>query len=177
MILVTGFGPFRDVVDNPSARLVRAVHGRAAAGHDIVGEVLPVSYSRGIARTLELAEQLRPAAVLGFGVAVGRTSVQVERIGRAHRAGLDVDGVVPVEAGPSEVRATLDADHLAACLDVGVSDDAGRYVCNAWLHQVAQHCRAPATFVHVPPQGMDPDALVRGLARWLSPSGADSTRR
>ena len=60
------------------------------------------------------------------------------------------------------------SDALAAALGVTISDDAGAYVCNAWLYGVLGGTTLPAAFLHLPDQGMDPDALLRGIAVWIS---------
>lgn len=169
MILVTGFGPFGAVVDNPAARLARAVHGRRIGGHTVVGCVIPVSYARGPDTTIALARDLGPRFVVGLGVATARGTVEVER--RAIAAGdgrtPDVDGVILDRLdGPDVVHATLDAERLAAALGADLSDDAGRYVCNAWLHRVAQALDVPVGFVHLPADGLDPERLLTAL-RWL----------
>lgn len=169
MILVTGFGPFLDVDDNPSGRLARAVDGAIVDGPDgpwpVVGRVIAVSYARGIDETVALARQLGARLVLGTGVARQRVGVDVERVGRA--AGdprvEDVDGAVR-GAAEGEVRATIDTGWLAEALDAACSEDAGLYVCNAWLHDVVQALPGvPVGFVHLPPAGLAPDRLLRGL--------------
>lgn len=170
MLLLTGFGAFQEVTDNPSARLVCALHGRVIAGHAVHAEVLPVSYSRGPARAIELALALQPVAVIGFGVARGRVGVQVERLAYADAQGLDVDLACPDTLAPGAAprHATLDAHALAEHLGATVSDDAGRYVCNAWLFEVPAALRCPATFVHLPAEGADPELIAAGLAAWLT---------
>ena len=70
-VLITGFGPFPGVADNPSARLARALDGRVVGGVRFVGEVLPVSYRRAPAQTLRLAAAHKADAILGTGVARG----------------------------------------------------------------------------------------------------------
>lgn len=169
MILLTGFGPFRDVTDNPSARLVRALHGTTIAGHSVVAEVLPVSWTRGTRLVLDLIDRLRPELVLGFGVAVGRANAAVERLGTPQREGLDVDGDAPTPvAGPAHSHPRLDVARLAEALGVGVSDDAGRYLCNAWLYEVSLGRDVPAAFIHIPDAGLDPAQVADGLARWFA---------
>lgn len=173
MILVTGFGPFLDVEDNPSGRLARRVDGARVAGHSVHGELLPVSYDEAPALTLALAERLRPDLVVGLGVARGRARVMVERVGRRPTASAapDVRGrrPTPPKAGPDEVRATLDVDALAETLGAGVSDDAGAYVCNAWLYAVARGLPGvPVGFVHLPDEGLAAERLLAGLARLVA---------
>lgn len=164
MILLTGFGPFLDVADNPAARVVRALDGRRLAGETVIGRVLPVSYRRGPAETVAVARRLEPRLVLGLGVARSRGRVTVERVGRPDvGAAPDVDGERPARLGAGLVRATVDVDRLAAALGAEVSDDAGDYVCNAWLYRVASTLDVPVGFVHVPVRGLDPDRLARAL--------------
>lgn len=168
MILLTGFGPFGEVDDNPSARLVRALHGAQLGGVPVRGLVLPVSYTRGPAAAIEAARTLRAQAVIGFGVAVRRSRIEVESRAVAACVGDDIDGQCPPcpAPGPATRAPTLDAAHLAACLGAAVSTDAGTYVCNAWLYRVPAALDVPAGFIHIPPQGVDPDQVRRGLEAW-----------
>ncbi|TNE84258.1 MAG: hypothetical protein EP330_30090 [Deltaproteobacteria bacterium] len=163
--MITGFGPFLSVADNPSARLVRALDGVRAGPWRVVGRVLEVSYAGGPAEALRQAELVGAALIVGFGVS--RTGgLRVERTGRA-RLGTtpDVRGERPARLeGPDEVRATADAAALATALACRVSDDAGAYVCNAWLHQVAWRSAVPAVFVHIPPEGVSPQRVRDALA-------------
>lgn len=172
MVLVTGFGPFLDVSDNPSAKLAREIDGRRVAGETIVSHVLPVSFDRGPDEVLRLMRVLgEPKLVLGLGVARSRPRVNVERVGR--RACVptpDVDGVVleHLGDGPDEVRATIDVQKLAKALKADLSDDAGGYVCNAWLYRVTRGLPGvPVGFVHVPPSGLEPARLLAGIAALL----------
>ena len=168
-VLITGFGPFGDVVDNPSAALARAVDGFQWAEHQIIGVVLPVSYSRGPADTIRLACEQRVDLVLGFGVAMDRDGVFVERraVHVAHGRP-DVDGAcVAMGVGPEERLSTVDVGRLADALGAAVSDDAGQYVCNAWLYTVTEALDVPVGFVHVPASGLSSEALLDTLRRWL----------
>lgn len=177
-VLVTGFGPFPGTPHNPTDALCRSVTGLRVGDHELRGVVLPVSYRRGpdaaIAEALALGPDL--ALVLGLGVAGARSGVWVERTARRVDAGpLDVDGRSDAAlSGPDEVRATLDVDRLAEALGAGLSDDAGRYVCNAWLYRVAQAVPAPVGFVHVPPAGLALATLLAGIAAIAPASAARS---
>jgi pyroglutamyl-peptidase len=168
VILLTGFGPFGDVVDNPSARLVRAVHGLVGGGHRLQALVLPVQWGEATRRTVRAARELGPALVLGFGVATRRAVVEVEALGRPARSGLDVLGrppPVPDDDGDDgdDRPATVDVDRLVTALGAGRSDDAGAYLCNAWLHEVTAALSCPTGFVHVPPDGLAPGRLIAAL--------------
>ncbi|MEZ4318253.1 MAG: hypothetical protein R3F61_12155 [Myxococcota bacterium] len=169
-LLVTGFGPFGDVADNPASRLARALDGAAHAGFHIVGREIPVSYTRGIDATVRLAHEHRADCVLGVGVATTRSTIQLERLARGSSGPTpDVDGIcTPVLPGPDCLESSLPVDLWAAALGCEVSDDAGRYVCNAWLHQVRQQLAVPVGFLHVPPAGADPVWFLDGLVRLVT---------
>lgn len=173
MILVTGFGSFGEVTDNPTAALVRALSGRRVRGRTVVGTVLPVSYGEGLDLARRWVTRLRPELVVGFGVAVSRDRVDVESVAynQTHRDRADVVGEAPgvlEPLGPDAVRATLDVHGLADALDARVSEDAGRYVCNAWLYRMVRAFpEVPLTFVHVPPEGVEVERVLSGLDRFL----------
>ena len=71
-VLVTGFGPFPGVSDNPTARLVRALDGLQIGRATVIGRVLPVSYRRGPEQAVRLARDHRAVLVVGTGVAASR---------------------------------------------------------------------------------------------------------
>jgi len=168
-LLLTGFGPFRSVDVNPTAELVQRLNGRTIAGVRVIGVVLPVSWERAPAIALDLVAEHNPIAVIGFGVATPRAAVMVETQAHRRRFGPDVDGAHGVDraTGPDLVRATLNPEALARALGVATSDDAGAYVCNTWLYEVALRSPAPATFIHVPAVGMDAEHLASALEVWM----------
>jgi pyroglutamyl-peptidase len=165
-VLVTGFGPFPGVEVNPTAEVARALDGARVGEATVVGRVLPVSYRRGPEAALAAAREVDAALVLGLGVATGRARVCVERVGvYVHRGRPDVDEQVITALAPIErVPATVDCARLAEALDADLSDDAGAYVCNAWLHRVASGLAVPVGFVHVPAVGIAPERLLAGIA-------------
>ncbi len=165
-VLVTGFGSFPGVSTNPTERVAQAVDGQTVGGVRIIGRVLPVSFERGPSRAIALANELAPRLVLGLGVA-GRPTICVERRGVrwAWSPTVDVDGGHEcLLEGPDEIEATLDTQRLAEALEATLSDDAGDYVCNAWLYRVAQALDVPVGFVHVPPSGISVERLLSGIA-------------
>jgi pyroglutamyl-peptidase len=174
-VLVTGFGPFLSVLDNPAAQLARAVHD-PDGDPPIHGLVIPVSYERGPEEAVQAARRLGVRLVIGLGVATGREHVCVERVGRLgldpsapdvdedHRDRVDGD-----EEAPQEVLASIPVEAFAEAMGAQVSDDAGRYVCNAWLYHVARALPdLPVGFVHVPAAGMDLERLRAGIAALLA---------
>ncbi|MCB9677495.1 MAG: hypothetical protein H6737_20470 [Alphaproteobacteria bacterium] len=173
-LLVTGFGPFLDVRDNPAARVARAVDGASGPGFRVVGREIPVSYARAVEETVRHAREHGVDCVLGVGVAGTRTAPELERFGRA-RLGQspDVDGVcAPRLPGPDVLESSLDVVRWAGALGCHISEDAGGYVCNAWLHQVRQRLDVPVGFLHVPPDGIAASWLIAGLARLVTSADA-----
>ena len=165
-VLVTGFGPFLEVTDNPSGALARAVDGLRVAGATVTGVELPVTWQSpalAVARALALDARL----VVGLGVDRRTRTIDVET--RAYNQGEGVDnagvrGEVLEPDGPVTRHSTVDAQALAAALGGRVDDDAGRYVCNAWLYGVVGGLPGRGVvFVHVPHEGMEVAALVRGI--------------
>lgn len=171
-ILVVGFGPFGAVYDNPAARLARALDG-AAVDHPsgpipVLGGVIRVTWWGCIEDTLRLAEGFTPAAILGVGVATLRSGLEVERVGRRFVSDVnpDNDGVHLTDLeqdGPVERRATIAVESFAESLGATVSDDAGGYVCNAWLYQAVGAFSVPVGFLHVPSGGADPARVLSAL--------------
>ena len=168
MILLTGFGPFRDVTENPSSVLAGSLDGARVGGVTVVGHVLDVSYERAPARVLELCTLFSPMLVIGTGVAVRREEVEVEAFGRGGvPEGDDNDGRCPPNLGPGRYASPV-AQGLADALGVARSEDAGRYVCNAWLYRVGRGADCPVGFVHLPPSGVDPQRFLKALGRVAS---------
>ena len=181
MILVTGFGPFMDVKTNPSGELARACHGLRVRGETLYGLVLPVAYVEGIQQTLAAIEAHGPRLVLGMGVSRQAAHPRLEAFGyRDYSTTLpDADGRIgQPPAGPKRVASTLDVPRLCHELGVEHSTDPGRYVCNAWLYEVAIRATCPVGFLHVPMTGFDLSRLLAGLDRYLLTSrdleGADA---
>ena len=166
LLLVTGFEPFLDVQENPSALLVEGWLTAPPAGLHLSGGVLPVSIERLPAAYDALISSApeSPAALVAFGVQ--RDSYfRLERMARAalSSAKADNDGRLAdgvLLDGPAERSSSLDLEALAETLrtagapDVRISEDAGGYVCErTYYHalQRAEELGVPAIFLHVPP--------------------------
>ncbi|QLG27912.1 peptidase [Halorarum halophilum] len=167
-LLCTGYEPFGEHETNPSGDVARALDGARLAGHDVVGEVLPVAFEDAGDRMRALLDEHDPVAVVATGLAAGRSGVSVERV-----AVNAADAVgVPDNAGDDPVDERIDPDgrdgYLAtvpvrrtveACLDAGVparlSNTAGTHLCNHLLYWTLAHLDAtgrdaPAGFLHLP---------------------------
>lgn len=169
-LLVTGFGSFGQVTDNPSATLARD------CGRD--HRILEVSYAE-VGRFLDSTEVRLAPALLFMGVAVKRTTITPELFARNHRGGKpDVRGEAPLglidEDGPMLLPATIwREDDLADWTEHGLvhpSLDAGSYLCNDIAYRALRKFPGkPIGFLHVPPfEALGRDVQTKRLSVILS---------
>lgn len=174
-ILITGFGPFPGARFNPTPALVaRLVALRRPAFADMVriAHVFPVSYGAVDRELPRLLAQHRPNALLMFGLAARTPHVRIETRSRnavttlwpdADHARVRQSAILPgADARPfgPHTHALLRAG-LRTGLDVRLSRDAGRYLCNYLSWRGIEATQAPggpalAAFVHVPLLARDP---------------------
>ncbi len=164
-LLLTGFEPFGGEPLNPSWELVRELlAGPTPAGLELHGACLPVDRTTFRPSLEQALARATPHAVLALGQATGRAQVHLET--RAvnlldYRGGTDNGGhrseAEPLHVdGPPQLTSTLPfpalRDELAeAGHPVRLSDDAGRYLCNALLYELLfKHAQLPSGFVHLP---------------------------
>jgi pyroglutamyl-peptidase len=168
-ILITGFGPFPGAPFNPTMPLVKRLTRlrRPAFGNvDLIGHIFHVTYATVDRQLPALIAQLRPHALLMFGLADRTAHVRVET--RARNA---VTTLFP-DADHSRARkgsisgganALMFGSHTAKLLraavgtgiDARASRDAGSYLCNylSWRAIEAaskDNGLALAAFVHIP---------------------------
>jgi pyroglutamyl-peptidase len=161
--LVTGFGPFPGMARNPSAELARRVAALPRwrrLGVTASPMILPTTYAA-LAEVLEPAlSDERPDAVLMIGVAGRSQKVRIERraLNRASILLPDAAGQRPagltLSGGPAARRLAKNPAPLGALLrrhgiPFRVSQDAGRYLCNAAYYQ-ALAAPVPVLFIHIP---------------------------
>lgn len=176
LVLVTGFGSFEEIDDNPSAGVARSLATAPPAGLEVRSTVLPVSFQRAPAAVDALIEELHPRVpdlLVGLGVDSKGSGYRLELFARGRLKGaerVDVDGVVAAAATESEnegeaLRTRLDLAalpaelHLQGFKNVRLSEDAGGYVCERIYHHLltrAETLKRPALFVHVPTPEHEP---------------------
>jgi len=168
-ILLTGFGPFPGIADNPSARLVETLAGAgnfAPRDCELHTEILPTEWGAVGTFVPQLLNSLQPHVTIHFGVSRQARSLRIERC--AHNNILprvDAAGVLPARrrihlAGPTRLDSTIAVPRLAATLrENGVpansSAHAGSYLCNfLYYHSLSwamsRDEAAPVLFVHIP---------------------------
>ncbi len=166
-VLLTGFGPFPGVAENPSAWLAETC---AEASPEFDGElhaqILPTEWDAA-ALMPRLYASLQPHVMIHFGVSERANAFRIER--SAHnRAALRADASETLPAGrvihpqgPDRLDTKLPAIRLAAHLrrsglPAVTSRSAGRYLCNFLYYRSLDWARRQpdprlALFVHVPP--------------------------
>ena len=164
VLLLTGFGAFPGVTDNPTARVAQSLHGLPLAGWRVQGAVLPVAWERARAEVAGLVAAHAPACIVHLGVATEATAVRIENQGANHLQFriADVDGAQPqageiVPLAPATLTTPVAVARLVAHLQplgvtVELSENAGRYVCNAtYFTSLHAYPERRVLFVHLPP--------------------------
>lgn len=167
-ILVTGFGAFPGMPANPSAALLSALDKKSRGrlrrfGIALELRELPVVYAGLPMRLARLAKEIRPGAILQFGVAGGRDVVSIEMFARnaANLRHPDASGrparkAALVAQGPRVLKTRIPGPELVAALRrAGIrselSRDAGDYVCNASFYHALRLANVRRVgFIHIP---------------------------
>jgi pyroglutamyl-peptidase len=184
-ILLTGFGPFPGAPSNPTGALVqRLAYLRRPVLADVrlVPHVFPTSYRAVDSDLPQLLADLKPDAVLMFGLSARASCLKVEtRARNALSDFCDVDGqrslstcIVP--GGPAALTFRIPAATLVLAarrirVQAVSSRDAGRYLCNYLSWRALEAAAAPhgpklAAFIHVPKLRHGTRRNRAGATRW-----------
>jgi pyroglutamyl-peptidase len=173
-ILITGFGPYPGIELNASQWLAETL-GRELPPNSasVTAAVLPVTWQEAALYAHAWISEVRPHAVLHFGVAPGADSIRVEM--RAQNSTLsmpDASGWLPpapwvAAGGPARLTTALGSPLLVNALRrrrvrARLSHNAGGYLCNyvfyRTLYWAARQESPPLVgFFHVPPVTCDAD--------------------
>lgn len=167
--LLTGFGAFGDIANNPSQRLVEHFANSGAPGHVLTTHVFPVSFTRVEQQLTSLLGESGSVPfdiVLMIGVNAGERDWRIERLGaNVNEPGsVDMDNdtapsgpIIPEM--PHELECTFPVEQLVealheAAIPAVVSRSAGGYLCNHLLFRaLARLQQSPEViggFVHIP---------------------------
>lgn len=190
--LVTGFEPFGGGDYNPTQEAVQELRKMWTGPEELIAEVMPVEFKLAQSRVKELIEENRPDVVLCCGLNAQIDTPVLERIAHnlmdasiADNSGYRPEKT-PVEEGSAEIlRSTLPVDEVVKKLNdngisLGVSDDAGRYVCNTTLYRVLhtiQGSKVKAAFLHIPddPERRRSHADAELISRIIREAGISDT--
>lgn len=188
LVLVSGFGSFEEVDSNPSRQIARHLAAERRGKLRFEAVELPVSFHR-VPGAIDgfFAQHVarNPVLFCAFGVQK-EPWFRLESTARARLTEEDrpdVDGVNAIESEPyaepeggGPRRTPLALGRIARALEqkgvaaIGVSHDAGGYVCERAYYRVLEHTdRAgiPGLFVHVPPLAAVPIERQVEVARWV----------
>ncbi|GMV35680.1 MAG: hypothetical protein AMXMBFR61_01880 [Fimbriimonadales bacterium] len=158
LALVTGFGPFGSVTNNPSAELARRLAAHPPDGWEVDCELLAVEY-RAVREAVHLLTRRSYDAAFLLGVHNRDTRMYLELFGRREvSATPDMAGetVGPDWFPPGPERIGSKLFGLPSVQGLGDSRvtwsySAGGYLCNAWYYlALATPGAPPCGFVHVP---------------------------
>lgn len=181
-ILVTGFGPFPGVDDNPSARLMEILaQPRIAQAFNLEARILPTEYAGAVRELRKALDEVKPDIVVCFGVAAKIDRIQWERAawnnvstdkkdaaGHRHKTCVIVSGAAAGYASNLPLP-DIAADLARVGLPCAASNNAGDYLCNyifySLMHDTAQEMAKggqarKAGFVHIPMPHDRPDDKI-----------------
>ncbi|KAM9481346.1 pyroglutamyl-peptidase 1 [Clarias gariepinus] len=177
LVVVTGFGPFRKYLVNPSWEAVKGLK-RMGLGDNFEIHIveIPVCYSKAQQTIAEIWQNLKPKVAIHVGIASGAKCIILEQTGKnSGYKDRDACGVCPVDnccirEGEERLDSIIDMRLIAKCLkglglDVIYSRDAGRYLCD-FVHYLSLHYgQRRAALIHVPACGSlaSPEQLVPQL--------------
>ena len=164
-VLLTGFGPFPGVADNPSGWLAEALAARPRGQDwDVQCAVLPTEWAAIAALAPRLHADLQPHVMIHFGVSARARKLQIERVAhnraepRADACGAKPSSALIAPDGAARLETRLPVSELADRLRTQghaarASHSCGRYLCNyLYYHSLdwARRQGGDALFVHVP---------------------------
>ncbi|XP_006629057.3 pyroglutamyl-peptidase 1 isoform X2 [Lepisosteus oculatus] len=165
VVVVTGFGPFRQYLFNPSWPAVQGLK-MSGLGEDVDIHIkeLPVSYRKAQELVVLLWKTFSPQLAIHVGIAPGSSAIILEQSGKNEGyKSRDVCGTCPADGrcvvgGPGRIDSVMDMKSLARRLrgrglDVIYSRDAGRYLCDFVYYTSLYQGKGRAALVHVPASG------------------------
>ncbi|XP_027017180.1 pyroglutamyl-peptidase 1 isoform X1 [Tachysurus fulvidraco] len=162
LIVLTGFGPFRQYLVNQSWEAVKGLK-RMGLGANIEIHIveIPVCYSKAQQAIAEIWHNLKPKVAIHVGIASGTKCIILEQTGKnSGYKDRDVCGICPadnccIQGGAERLDSIIDMRSIAKCLkglglDVIYSRDAGRYLCDFVLYHSLHYGQRRAALIHVP---------------------------
>jgi pyroglutamyl-peptidase len=168
-LLLTGFGPFGEISENPSSLLVNELRKSLELpdGFRLITEILPVIYDQAGRRIRQLIRTQKPDILISFGVAASRNKINLERVAlnlqdaeSSDNADILKQGQMIEPQGPKAYFANLPLHEMkSVCEDAGgltvISNHAGGYICNEVFYAAAHEIESLGLgtrygFIHLP---------------------------
>jgi pyroglutamyl-peptidase len=178
--VVTGFTGYGGRGRNPAGEIAEILNGRSIADFEVVGRVLPVSFSRIRSDLSALVEYYQPSVLISLGLCPGEPVIRLERVG-INIADFDFpdnDGAILIDTpidpfgAPAALTSLplrrIELNLLEAGIPARISSTAGTYLCNAALYTALTIAKGVPCigFIHLPyvPQQVA-EMLHPGLGR------------
>ncbi|XP_076589086.1 pyroglutamyl-peptidase 1 isoform X1 [Chaetodon auriga] len=164
-VVVTGFGPFRQFLVNPSWTAAQGLKVFGLGEQiDVYIKEVPVSYVQTQKIIADIWQTLHPKFAVHLGLARGSSVVILEQTGKnSGYRDRDVCGFCPeshccLEGGPEKLDSVINMRAVSkefrqAGVDVIYSRDAGRYLCDFAYYCSLCHGGRRAALIHVPSSG------------------------
>ena len=168
-VLITGFGPFPGVPENPSATLAFELCHQAQfhwPAYRFIPHVFSTEWQTIQSDLNRLCERENPALILHFGLGAQRSALHIERQARNHASGSeDASGCVSSSgkihhSAPDRHQTNLPlftilSDLQSHGINAHISSNAGSYLCNYLYYNSLQassiQARPPLIgFFHIP---------------------------
>ena len=179
-ILITAFEPFGGRERNASAEVLRLLPEKIG-GTGVRKMLLPVVFGK----AAERAAQQAADAVFLLGEAGGRETVtpEIRAVNLRDARIPDNEGNRPagekiLPEGPEEYRSRIAVRRITARMQqegyrIGVSEDAGTFVCNDTFYLVGTQRREPVQFIHCPAETEDATACAETVRRFVETAMAE----
>jgi pyroglutamyl-peptidase len=164
-VLVSGFEPFGGARLNPSELLVAELKSIDFENLELSTIILPVEFDRASEILLRTIREEKPAVVIAFGQAEGRTAINPEKVAInlddariPDNAGDQRENQVIDEGGNDRYLSTLPIEAMIEAMKSGgypaeISLSAGAFVCNHIFYALQKELQGSGIrsgFVHLP---------------------------
>ena len=164
-VLVSGFEPFGGAKLNPSELLVAELKRIEFENLELSTVILPVEFDRASEILLRTIREEKPAVVIAFGQAEGRTAINLEKVAInfddariPDNAGDRRENQVIDEGGKDRYLSTLPIEAMVEAMKSGgypaeISLSAGAFVCNHIFYALQKELQGSGIrsgFVHLP---------------------------
>lgn len=167
VLLISGFGPFAGMPDNPSWKAVEPLHDTMIAGLDVRVIEVPVVWDTSLPTFFDEYFRLKPVIAIAAGVAMGEQVIRLEATARNYATGTDeaadpwpTGKIDP--SGPDKYKALMPLQALRPAMEAkgyptAISDNAGDFLCNYLFYGLMKQLTAEnpeqhilGGFIHVP---------------------------
>ncbi|KAM8972314.1 pyroglutamyl-peptidase 1-like protein [Pelodytes ibericus] len=162
LVVVTGFGPFRNYMFNSSWEAVKELSKLGIENVDLQIMEFPVKYSEVMKRVRQIWTDMQPQLSVHVGMVSSSKAIALEQCGRnkgyteKDHSGDHPQGGCCLLEGPERIESVVNMKSICkniSCpgVDVIHSRDAGRYVCEYTYYISLYYGQGRAMFIHVPP--------------------------